>query len=124
MKKSIYILSLLSFIALIFFSSCERDRYEKKITYFVTRSTDGFEATYLLGQDNFIKESIVVNSQEEVWKIDHYANPGDIVYISVMDTVPNSFVNVRIMIDGKFFKEKSRDDITTKPVTVSGTVPY
>jgi methylthioribose-1-phosphate isomerase len=124
MKKTKYII-LFSFILTgLFLSSCEKDRDQHEITYFVTKSVSGFDATYLLGEDNFIEENVVVNSEAEIWTVSHFAKPGDIVYVSVLDTTASSFVNVRVMIDGKFYKEKTRDDVTTKPVTVSGTVPY
>ena len=124
MKKTKHIILIATILTGLFFISCEKDRDQHEITYFVTKSVNGFDATYLLGEDNFIQETVVVNSETEIWTVTHYAKPGDIVYISVLDTTASSFVNVRIMIDGKFHKEKTRDDVVTKAVTVSCTVPY
>ncbi len=105
MKKTKHIILIATILTGLFFISCEKDRDQHEITYFVTKSVNGFDATYLLGEDNFIQESVVVNSETEIWTVRHYAKPGDIVYISVLDTTASSFVNVRIMIDGKFHKE-------------------
>lgn len=124
MKKTKYLILITIVILGLFLSSCEKNRDQHKITYFVTKSISGFDVTYLLGKDNFVQETVVVNSETEIWTVSHYANPGDIVYVSVLDTTAASYINVRIMIDGKFFKEKTRDDVTTKPLTVSCTVPY
>jgi len=124
MKNTRYIILIAIVILGFFLSSCEKNRDQHKITYLVTKSVAGFDVTYLLGKDNFVKETVVVNSETEIWTVSHYAKPGDIVYVSVLDTTASSFVNVKIMIDGKFLREKTRDDVTTKPLTVSCTVPY
>lgn len=121
MKK---ILILISAILIIVFSGCEK-KNAHKVTYYVTNSQQGFTASYLDETGTVQTEYIGTQSASEKKIIKTYwADAGDIVYISVKDTATFSFVKVTIFLDDKVFKEASRTDDKTKPVTVSGTIPY
>ncbi|HOV10945.1 MAG TPA: hypothetical protein PLT47_04350 [Bacteroidales bacterium] len=118
------ILILISLVALIIFSGCEK-KNAHKVTYYVTNSQQGFTASYLDETGTLQTEYISTQSASEKKIIKTYwANAGDIVYISVRDTATYSFVKATIFVDDKVYKEASRTDDKTKPLTVSGTIPY
>lgn len=117
--KKILILLVIVFA----FISCEKDNYERKVKYLVTKSISGFDVTFLNENGDMIKESIIAGSENDQWTYSYDAGRGDIVYISVLDTLPTSFVKVQILVDGKIYKQASRDDDYMKPLTVSGVVP-
>ena len=121
MKKSVYII----IAAMVFLAAgCEK-KDSRKVSYFVTNSQAGFNASYLDQDGNLQTVYVATASQTDKKTIYTYmADPGDIVYISVKDTATSSFVKVRIFVDDKVYKEASRTDNKTMPVTVSGTIPY
>ncbi len=120
--KNIFI--LISLVALIFFSGCEK-KNAHKVTYYVTNSQQGFTASYLDATGTLQTEYIPTQSASEKKIIKTYwADAGDIVYISVRDTATLSFVKATIFVDDRVYKEASRTDDNTKPLTVSGTIPY
>lgn len=121
MKK---ILAFVSLVALMI-TACEKPLDQKMVKYFVTDSDAGFTVTYT--NDEGVKQQPVrVNtaSQDEEWEMSFMTDPGTVVYLSVLDTVPESFTRVMIYIDGKVYKQGVRNEDPTKPVVVSGTVPY
>lgn len=122
MNKIRTILFLLIIVAS--FTACDKER-ERKISYFVTNSVDGFSISYR-DADGLI-QTTWIDTQSKTDKVvvySYYADPGEIVYMSVTDTVSTSFVQAKIYVDDKVYKEASRTDNTTMPVTVSGSVPY
>jgi hypothetical protein len=92
--------------------------------YLVTKSQAGFNVTYLNEDGSKKSEKVVFNSKEDEWKYSFDAQKGDIVWISVLDTVPESYVRVVIYVNGKVYKQANRDTIRTKPLIVSGVVPF
>ena len=105
--------------------SCEKDVEQKKVMYLVTDSVQGFSVSFT-GPDGAKQpaQNVAMASEEDEWTYTFMTDPGSVVYLSVTDTLPDSFVKVMIFIDGKVYKQASRDDIPEKPVTVSGTVPF
>ena len=116
---------LLTIAALIMLSmGCEKSD-TRKVSYFVTNSQAGFNVSYL-DENGTIQSAFISTASANDKKVitTYMANEGDIVYISVKDTMTSSFVKVRIFIDDKIYKEASRTNDKTMPVTVSGTIPY
>jgi hypothetical protein len=52
------------------------------------------------------------------------ADEGEIVFVSAIYKDINSRINVRILIDGKVYKQGASKYDTVRYVTVSGTVPF
>jgi hypothetical protein len=61
---------------------------------------------------------------EDIWDFNYTDKRGEIVYISARYTDSTSSVNVKILIDGKVYKQGSSNNEPNKYVTVSGTIPY
>ncbi len=121
MKK--IIIFLIVSVAVVF-SACEKSNTQK-VSYFVTNSQKGFNVSYLDETGTIQTTYITTQSANDKKVITTYlADPGDIVYVSVTDTTTSSFVKVRIFVNDKIYKEASRTDNKTMPVTVSGTIPY
>jgi hypothetical protein len=121
MKTRIYIASLI----VLAITACEKPLDQKMVKYFVTDSDAGFTVTYTNSEG--VKQNpmwVDAASQDQEWEMSFMAEPGQVVYLSVLDTVPESFTRVMIYIDGKVYKQGVRDEDPTKPVVVSGTVPY
>ncbi|MCD4745927.1 MAG: hypothetical protein K8R58_06475 [Bacteroidales bacterium] len=119
MKKIIILITIiLSFIA------CEKDNNEKEVTYLITDSDSGFDVTYKNKDKETVFEKVLVASSEDKWKYFFKAVKGDIVYVSANYTDINSAIKVKILIDGKVYKEAATKYDTTSFVTVSGTIPY
>lgn len=121
MKK---IIILAFFMLAVIFTACEKSNTQK-VSYFVTNSQKGFNVSYL-NEEGAIQTSYIATQSANDKKVitTYLADPGDIVYISVTDTTTSSFVKVRIFVNDKIYKEASRTDNKTMPVTVSGTIPY
>jgi len=109
--------------ALLFFYACEKDMETKKVTYQITRSVSGFKVFYKDAKGEIISDSVVTNSAEDVWKYSFDALPRQIVYVSGNYKNINSALEIKILIDGKVYKQASTKYDTTMFVTVSGTVP-
>ena len=121
--KNILIITLLVFVLV----SCEKDNTEKKVEYLVTNSQAYPSRIGVYYQNDsavLVKKNIKLKSALDQWTYSFMAERGDLIYVSALDTVPLSFVNVRILVDGKVYKQDSKGNDNTKPVTVSGTVPY
>lgn len=110
-------------IVMILLFSCDKS-VEHKVAYFITRPVSGFEVNYLDGTGQLKNEVIETQSAEDEWRYSYVAEEGDIVFVSARYTDPESALLVRILLDGKVYKESSSSGDTTRYITVSGTVPY
>lgn len=120
--KKIQLLALLIFLLPL--AACEKADTHK-VVYMVTNSDAGFTARYSLGDATVQNTIWTTHSKNDKTVVSSWlAESGDIVYISVLDTLPDSYVQVYIYVDGKVYKQASRTNNTTMPVTVSGVVPY
>jgi hypothetical protein len=120
--KKISFLIIAALVILV--SACEKSN-SRKVSYFVTNSQAGFNVSYLDENGAIQSEYITTQSANDKKVLTTYmADAGDIVYISVKDTATTSYVKVKIFIDDKIYKEASRTNDKTMPVTVSGTIPY
>ncbi len=119
MKKLIYI--SLIFIVLI---ACEKERQEVKVKYEVSNAYSPIEVNYRNSDGKIIAETINFESIEDVWNYSYTDKRGEIVYISSRYTDSTSSVNVRILVDGKEYKQGSSNNEPNKYITVSGTIPY
>jgi len=115
-----FIINALILICLFF--ACEKSYEKKKITYQITRSISGFNVVYKNESNELIKDTIETNSADDIWSYNFDALPRDIVYVSASYKDTNSAVLVRILIDGKIYKQASTTKDTLSYVTVSGTV--
>jgi len=77
-----------------------------------------------LSSGNVLAETIDFESVEDVWTYSYTDKRGEIVYISTRYTDSTSSVNVRILVDGKIYKQGSSINEPNKYITVSGTIPY
>lgn len=119
MKKPFILLAILAL-----FFACEKGSDQKEVTYLVTDSEAGYTLTFTDETGTKVKRDVVVASQDDEWRYSFPADPGSIVYLSAVDTTINSFVKLIIYVDGKVYKQGMRSEDATKPVTVSGVVPY
>jgi len=119
MKKFIYI----SLVFLVL-ASCEKERKEVTIKYEISRAYSVTEVSYRNSDGELISETIEFQSVEDVWNFNYTDKRGEIVYISTRYSDSTSSVNVRILIDGKVYKQGSSNNEPNKYVTVSGTIPY
>jgi len=119
MKKLIYL--PLIFVVLV---SCEKERQEVKVKYEISNAYSQTEINYRNSEGNIIIETIDFESIEDVWNFSYSDNRGEIVYISTRYTDTTSSVNVRILVDGKIYKQGSSNNEPNKYITVSGTIPY
>ncbi len=117
MKKLIFI-----FPVLLLLFSCQKE--EKQVVYQVTESASGFHVNYRGADGSLIKKDITTSSAEEVWRYSFTADEGDIVFVSAIYKDITSAIDVKILIDGKVYKQGSSARDTIKYVTVSGTVPF
>lgn len=123
MKKSIFPLLVVLFT--ISFVACEKQIDQVKVTYRVIDFQDGFNVYYKTQSDTLL--NLRVNGPYTLatpWMYSFMSEPGEIVYISVRDTVENSFSRVQVLVNGKIYKEKSRTSDRFMPVTVSGVIPF
>lgn len=119
-----YLKVLVVLFILLGLTSCEKQPAEYVVTYRVLEYKDGFKVTYKMSTDTLHQEVVEgVYTLANFWQKRFYAKPGNIVYISVLDTVINSFSRVQILVDGKIFKEKTRSEDRFMPVVVSGVLP-
>ena len=119
MKKLIYI--SLIFIVL---AACEKERQEVMVKYEISNAYSQTEVSYRNNEGNLIHETIDFESIEDVWNYSYTEKRGEIVYISARYTDSTSSVNVRILVDGKIYKQGSSNNEPNKYITVSGTIPY
>ncbi len=119
MKKLIYI--SLIFTILI---ACEKERQDVTVKYEISNSYSPVEVSYRNSDGNIIAETINFESIEDVWNYSYTDKRGEIVYISGRYTDSTSSVNVRILVDGKEYKQGSSNNEPNKYITVSGTIPY
>jgi len=119
MKNLIYI----PVILLIIFA-CEKESTIVKVRYKVSNAYSETEIIYRDIEKNLKTEMVDFQSGEDVWQYSFEGEKGDIVYISTRYTDSISSVKVRILLDGKIYKEGSSNNEPGKYVTVSGTIPY
>ena len=118
-KKLILILIVL-FVA----ASCEKDREDKNVLYFITDSESGFDVIYRNENGNILSENVLVAGKEDEWEYSFSSRQGEIVYVSACYKDINSGIKVMVLIDDKIYKSGSSEGDTIKYVTVSGTIPY
>ncbi len=124
MKSKINILIITALLGLIFLS-CEKQIDQVSVTYRIVNFQDGFTVFYKHQSDTLDKETVTgAYTLATPWTYSFKAEPGDIIYVSMSDTVENSFSRVQVLINGKIYKEKSRSDDRFMPVVVSGVVPF
>ena len=119
-KSKIIILAILG---IFIFSSCEK-RDEKKVEYRATNAISDYQISYRLPSGELITETFAASSQQDQWSYSFVAEQGEIVYVSGNYKDINSGLNIRILIDGKIYKQGSSIGDTVRYVTVSGVVPY
>lgn len=123
MKKRMYIV-LVSLLSLMMYS-CEKQIDEVKVTYRIINFEDGFQVYYKHLSDTLNTEYVPgTYTLATPWMYSFMAEPGDIVYVSMNDTVIDSFSRVQVLLNGKIFKEKIRTTDRFMPVTVSGVIPF
>ncbi|MBP7849281.1 MAG: hypothetical protein KA053_03295 [Lentimicrobiaceae bacterium] len=106
------------------FAACEKGVDQKEVVYLVTDSDAGYSLTYVDEEGTKKKINVVTASKDDEWRYSFMGEPGSIVYISAVDTTQDSFVKLIIYVNGKVYKQGMRTEDVTKPVTVSGTIPF
>lgn len=116
----LFVLFFLHFLVV----SCEKRTEQYVVMYRVIEYKDGFKVSYKMNSDTLFQEQVKgVYTLSNYWYKKFVAKSGDIVYVSVLDTVINSFSRVQILLDGKIYKEKVRTQDRFKPVVVTGVLP-
>ncbi len=119
--KQLLVISIFMIFALV---SCDRSFNEVTATYVVTDSDSGFDVRYRNADGEVVFEKVVTDSESDVWEYTFPADEGEILFISTNYYDVNSKIKVRILMDGKIFREGSSRYDTVNFVVVSGTVPY
>jgi hypothetical protein len=119
MKKLFAVL----FVSLIWVA-CENEAADVTVRYEVTDAFADTEVSYLDESGSLVKQWIGFESSEDVWSYNMSVETGEIVYLSAMYEDTASSVKLRILIDGKVYKQGSSANEPEKYLTVSGTVPY
>lgn len=122
MKNSI--LQILFLLAAAFiFNACEKDAEYKTVTYQITNSPSGFYVNYLNENAVITKDTVVTASAADIWTYSFKALPRDIAFVSAIYKDSASAILVRILVDGKVFRQGASKNDTITYVTVSGTIP-
>jgi len=122
--KSKYLLIIIAIFSILIVA-CEKQTDKVVVTYRIIDFQDGFEVLYRHDSDSLLKQKVEgVYTLATPWIYSFEASKGDVVYVSMKDTVINSFSRVQILIDGKILKEKARTQDRFMPVTVSGVISY
>jgi len=121
MKTTTQILLMLSVLFLS--EACQRDN-RVKIDYEATEAVS--EYTLSFKDESGALKTIVVEpaGKEDKWNYSMMAEKGDIVYVSGKYNDASSSLRLRIMLDGKTYKEGYSTGDTIKYLVVSGVVPY
>ena len=121
MKTTTQILLMLSVLFLS--EACQRDN-RVKIDYVATEAVS--EYTLSFKDESGALKTIVVEpaGKEDKWNYSMMAEKGDIVYVSGKYNDASSSLRLRIMLDGKTYKEGYSTGDTIKYLVVSGVVPY
>jgi len=121
MKTTTQILLMLSVLFLS--EACQRDN-RVKIDYEATEAVS--EYTLSFKDESGALKTIVVEpaGKEDKWNYSMMAEEGDIVYVSGKYNDAGSSLRLRIMLDGKTYKEGYSTGDTIKYLVVSGVVPY
>lgn len=119
MKKLIFISLVITVLI-----ACEKERKEVSVKYEISNAYSTVEVSYLNSDGNIIAETINFESIEDVWNYSYMDKRGEIVYISTRYADSTSSINVRILVDGKEYKQGSSNNEPNKYITVSGTIPY
>jgi hypothetical protein len=119
--KKILVVSILTIFAFI---SCEKSVEEVTATYLVTDSDSGFDIRYRNSEGELIFTEVETQSESDVWEYSFDTDPGEILFVSTNYYDVNSKIKVRILLDGKVFREGSSRYDTLNFVVVSGTVPF
>ena len=114
---------IIVFLLVCIFYSCENEREEVMVKYLVTNSNSGFTVSYKTPK-GIIKQYVPTPNKNYKWSYSFSAVRGDIVYLTVLDTISASFPKAQIIIENKVFKEASRTNDSLMPVVVSGTIPF
>jgi hypothetical protein len=114
---------IIAILAVLIFTSCEK-REEKSVEYIATNAISDYNLSYRLPSGELVKETISSSSLQDEWTYSFMAEQGDIVYVSGNYKDINSGLNIRILVDGKVYKQGSSIGDTVRFVTVSGVVPY
>ncbi len=110
-------------LVLIIMVSCEKEN-EKQVKYLITDSVSNYEVSYQDENGDLINKSVSVESKEDKWIYEFTGKEGQIVYVSAIYKDINSGIDVKILIDGKVYKEAQSLYDTLSYVVVSGTIPY
>jgi hypothetical protein len=123
--KNIFKYSLFLMLLLPLVLSCEKQIDKVKVTYRIINFQDDITVNYKHDSDTLINVKVEgPYTLATPWVFNFQAEPGQVVYVSMTDTVSNSFSRVQILLDGKIYKEKSRTTDRFMPVVVSGVVPF
>ena len=115
-----FLMVLLFFIFIAF--SCEKEN-EKQIKYLITDSASDYEISFRNENGNLVDKSVSVESEEDEWFYEFTGKKGQILYVSAIYKNIESGINVKILIDGKVYKEAQSLYDTLSYVVVSGTIP-
>lgn len=115
---------LLGVLGLIWLCGCEKPVDKVHVRYEVTDASAPVQITYRPETGPVVDVTHEFASAEDTWTVGFDAEPGDIVYLSGVYYDTTASVSLRILLDGKVFKQGSSNQEPQKFVTISGTVPY
>jgi len=116
----------LGYIPIVIFLllGCEKESSQVQVKYLVNDGYSKTEITYLDENNNLNTKNIDFQSSEDDWEYSFSRKKGNIVFLSSVyhDTI--SSINIKILLDGKIYKQGFSNNEPDKYLTVSGTIPY
>lgn len=115
---------ILTVVVTLMLLACEKEYASISVKYEVSNATSGTQIAYRNASAALISEWVEFESLQDTWSHNMMLEQGAIVYLSAMYMDSASSVKVRILVDGKIYKEGSSNNEPEKYLTVSGTIPY
>lgn len=115
---------ILTVVVTLMLLACEKEDASISVKYEVSNATSGTQIAYRNASAALISEWVEFESLQDTWSHSMMLEQGAIVYLSAMYMDSASSVKVRILVDGKIYKEGSSNNEPEKYLTVSGTIPY
>lgn len=125
MKRNIIIpgLILLSSLFLSTLTGCVKPEQTRKVSYQISSSSLGFFVNYRNEESVLVKDTIMPQSAQDVWLHGFDALPGHTAFVSAKCVSPSDALNIRILIDGKTYRQGSIKNDSISFVSLSVTVP-
>jgi len=115
---------LLFFLILSSLNACKKAD-NVNVTYLISGASNGFTLNYLDGSGVLVKnQKVQTQNEADKWQYSFSAEEGGIVFVSAIQKNHESGLTIKIILNGKVFKQGSSYQDTLNFVTVSGSIPF